>query len=57
MGSLPPSALGKGDLLSKFDCIFGSVDISTMHCMKKLKGAMSNSTTHQGFLIEAIQFV
>ena len=49
MGNLPASALGTAELLSTFDSIFDSVNSSTLFSTKKLKCAMSDSTSHQKF--------
>jgi hypothetical protein len=54
---LPPSASGTAELLSMFDSLFDCVNSSTIHSTKKMKCAMSNATSHQGFLKEAIKFI
>ena len=56
-GKLPPSASGTAELLSMFDSLFDCVNSSTIHSTKKMKCAMSNATSHQGFLKEAIKFI
>ncbi len=48
-GKLPPSASGTAELLSMFDSLFDCVNSSTIHSTKKMKCAMSNATSHQGF--------
>ena len=57
MEKLPPSASGTAELLSMFDSLFDCVNSSTIHSTKKMKCAMSNATSHQGFLKEAIKFI
>ncbi len=54
---LPPSASGTTELLCMFDSLFDCVNSSTIHSTKKMKCAMSNATSHQGFLKEAIKFI
>ena len=49
MGNLPASALGSAEFLSTFDSIFDSVNSSTLSSTKKLKCAMTDSTSHQKF--------
>ena len=56
-GKLPPSASGTAELLSMFDSLFDCVNSSTIHSTKKMKCTMSNATSHQGFLKEAIKFI
>ncbi len=54
---LPASASGTAELLSMFDSLFDCVNSSTIHSTKKMKCAMSNATSHQAFLKEAIKFI
>ena len=57
MGGLPSSASGTAELLSQFDSIFDSVNSSTIHSTKKMKCAMSDATSHQSFMKQAIKFI
>ena len=57
MGGLPSSASGTAELLSQFDSIFDCVNSYTSHCTYKMKCAMSDATSHQSFMKQAIKFI
>ena len=57
MGGLPSSVSGTAELLSQFDSIFDSVNSSTIHSTMKMKCAMSDATSHQSFMKQAIKLI
>ena len=57
IGGLASSAMGTAQLLFKFDSLFDCVNVSTINSPKKLKRAMTTSSSHQSYLEEASTFI
>ena len=57
VGALPSSAMGTAEFIQKFDSVFDCVNSSTLHSTKKIKCALTDQTTHQKFMKEAISFI
>ena len=57
VGSLPSSAMGTAECISKFDSLFDSVNASTIHSSKALKCALTQTTPHLKYFEQAITFI
>ena len=57
VGALPSTAMGTAEFIQKFDSVFDCVNSSTLHSTKKFKCALTDQTTHQKFMKEAISFI
>ena len=57
VGCLPSSAMGTAECLLKFDSLFDSVNVSTVHSQKSLKCALTNTSPHLNFYEQAIHFL
>ena len=57
VGSLPSSAMGTAECISKFDSLFDAVNVSTVHSSKALKCALTQTSPHLNFFEQAISFI
>ena len=57
VGAIPSTAMGTATFIEKFDSVFDCVNSSTLYSTKKLKCALSDQTTHEEFMKEAIAFI
>ena len=57
LGSLPSSAMGTAELLSRFDSIFYCLNSSTLHTTKKHRCAINEKTSHIDYLKDSIKFI
>ncbi|CAB4039939.1 Hypothetical predicted protein [Paramuricea clavata] len=57
VGGLPSSAMGTAECISKFDSLFDSVNVSTIHSQKSLKCALTQTSPHLSFFEQAISFI
>ena len=57
LGSLPSSAMGTAELLSRFDFIFDCLNSSRLHTTKKHRCAINEKTSHIDYLKDSIKFI
>ena len=56
VGGLSPTAMGTAELLSKFDS-FDCINSSTISCTKRLRHAVTKTSSHTSFLKEMFNFI